>query len=180
MTCYVDSHVHEFKGGRSVTGILILINNTPIMWQTKKEKTIEEATYMSELVAARRAVKTTLGLKYKLQMLGVPITGPARMYGDNTAVISSTMQPSSTMNNFRHLSGELNLADCLTKPLNADAFHRAVQPVLFRHKAMYDKTYKTSTPACGSTGPPIPETAALDGSTGKTPEIELPDGKPPE
>ena len=42
--------------GRSVTGILHLVNGTPFEWYSKKQSTVETATYGSEFVAARIAI----------------------------------------------------------------------------------------------------------------------------
>jgi hypothetical protein len=40
---------------RSVTGILVFINSTPVRWYSKMQKTVETSTYGSELVAAHIA-----------------------------------------------------------------------------------------------------------------------------
>jgi replicative superfamily II helicase len=42
-------------------------------------------------------VETVCGLRYKLQMMGVPLSGPAYIYGDNMSVIHNTQQPESTL-----------------------------------------------------------------------------------
>ena len=36
-------------------------------------------------------------LRYKLRMMGVPISGPLLIYGDNMSVIHNTKQPDSTL-----------------------------------------------------------------------------------
>ena len=57
LTCYVDAdHARDKVTRRSVTGIVLLINNTPICWIFKRQKTVETSTYGSELVAARIAI----------------------------------------------------------------------------------------------------------------------------
>ena len=49
MTHYVDANLmHDVVTGRSVTGILHLANKTPIDWYSKKQSTVETATYGSE------------------------------------------------------------------------------------------------------------------------------------
>jgi hypothetical protein len=51
---YVDANLmHDVAVGRSVKGILHLVNKTPIEWYSKKQATVEMATYGSEFVAAR-------------------------------------------------------------------------------------------------------------------------------
>jgi hypothetical protein len=54
MTVYVDAdHAHDLVTRRSITGILVMINYTPIRWISKGKKTVETSTYGSELVASR-------------------------------------------------------------------------------------------------------------------------------
>jgi hypothetical protein len=51
---YVDANLmHDITAGKSVTGILHLVNKMPIDWYSKKQATVETATYGSEFVAAR-------------------------------------------------------------------------------------------------------------------------------
>ena len=54
ITVYVDAdHARDKVTRRSVSGIVLLINNTPLVWISKRQKTVETATYGSEMVAAR-------------------------------------------------------------------------------------------------------------------------------
>ena len=59
--------------GRSVTGILDLVNQTPIDWYCKRQATVETATYGSEFNAARTAMEQIMDMQYTLHMLEVPI-----------------------------------------------------------------------------------------------------------
>ena len=150
---YVDAdHAHDLVTRRSVTGILLYVNNTPLKWTSKRQNTIETSTYGSELVAARLAVEQILEYRYKLQMLGVPVDEPHILLGDNMSVVISCTQPSSHLKKkhnaisyhrvreiiatgkleFRHVRSEANIADILTKPLPPDKFLELVLPVLFR------------------------------------------------
>jgi hypothetical protein len=50
MTVYVDAdHANDLVARRSFTGILVMLNNTPIRWISKRQKTVETSTYGSEL-----------------------------------------------------------------------------------------------------------------------------------
>jgi len=42
------------------------------------------------------------GLRYKLRMMGVPLSGPAYVYGDNMSVIQNTSRPESTLKKKSH------------------------------------------------------------------------------
>ena len=53
--------------GRSVTGILHLINQTPFYWYSKKQNTVETATYGSKITAARVAVDQIITNKTMLR-----------------------------------------------------------------------------------------------------------------
>jgi hypothetical protein len=46
MTAYVDADdAHDLVTGRSITGILVMLNYTPIRWVSKRQKTVETSTY---------------------------------------------------------------------------------------------------------------------------------------
>jgi hypothetical protein len=75
ITVYVDTdHACDQLTRRSVTGVLLLINNTPLQWVSKRQPTVETSTYGSELVATRVAVDMIVEVRYKLRMLGIPIS----------------------------------------------------------------------------------------------------------
>jgi hypothetical protein len=63
MAVYVDAdHAHDIVTRKTITGILVMLNNTSIIWVSKLQKTVETSTYGSELVAAR--IATELLYKY--------------------------------------------------------------------------------------------------------------------
>ena len=74
MTTFVDANLMHCKvTGKSATGILHLVNQTPIEWFSKKQATVETATYGSEFVAARHATDQIIDLRYTLRSMGVPV-----------------------------------------------------------------------------------------------------------
>jgi hypothetical protein len=67
MTVYVDAdHAHDLVTRRSITGILVILNNTPIRWISKRQKTVETSTYGSELFVSRIATELILEIRYML------------------------------------------------------------------------------------------------------------------
>jgi hypothetical protein len=138
ITCFVDAnHAGNVVTRRSHTGILIFVQNAPIIWFSKKQNTVESASFGSEFVALRAARDMIVALRYKLRMFGIPIEGPASVLCDNQGVVKNTSIPESTLSK-RHNSinyhtvresaaagilrvgkedGETNLADALTKVL---------------------------------------------------------------
>jgi hypothetical protein len=91
ITVYVDAdHAHDLVIRRSTTLILVMLNNTPIRWISKRQKTVETSTYGSELVASRIATELILEIWYMFRWLGVALYGPALMLGDNMSVVLNT------------------------------------------------------------------------------------------
>jgi histone deacetylase 1/2 len=100
----VDANLyHDLTTGRSVTGILHLINGTPFDWYSKKQSTVETATYGSEFVAARTASEQMISNRIALRYLGVPIEGQSLLFGDNRSVVTSGSVPQSKLNK-RHVA----------------------------------------------------------------------------
>jgi hypothetical protein len=151
-TTYADANLmHDLVTGRSMSGILHLLNQTPIQWFAKKQDTVETATYGSEFMAARQATEQILDLRYTLRMLGIPIDGPSWMFGDNQSVITSSTIPHSNLNKrhnalsyhrvreciasgiliFSHIAGANNPSDVLTKFLPSHKFQQIIQPLFF-------------------------------------------------
>jgi hypothetical protein len=97
---YVDSNpAGEKKTRQSRVGFFIFINRALIQWLSKKQATIETSVFGAEFVAMNIGKESLRGLRYKLQMMGVPIDGPSLIYGDNMSVIHNTQQPESTLKN---------------------------------------------------------------------------------
>ena len=69
----------------------------PIVWYSKKQPTIETAVFGAEFVAMKNGIETLRGLRYKLRMMGVPLSRPNFVYGDNMSVIHNTQRPESTL-----------------------------------------------------------------------------------
>ena len=97
-TTFVDANLmHDIITVRSCTGIIHLFDKTPIDWFSKRQNTVKTATYGSEFVAARTAVDQIVDLRYTLRMLGVPLTGPSWLFGDNLSVVNSATMPSGKL-----------------------------------------------------------------------------------
>jgi len=91
---YVDANLyHDMLTGRSVTGILHYLNKMPIDWYSKKQATVETATYGSELVSAHLAVDQIVDLQLTLWYLGVPIHEKTYLFRDNKSVVDSSAKP---------------------------------------------------------------------------------------
>ena len=106
----------------------------------EKQNTVESSTFTAEFIALKTAIEILDGLLYKLRMLGVPISGPARVFCDNQSVVKNSSFPDSVLKK-KHCSiayhkvreaiaygkcliyferSETNLADLFTKVLSPD------------------------------------------------------------
>jgi hypothetical protein len=151
-TTNVDANLmHCLVTGRSLTGVLHFVNQCPVDWYSKKQNTVETATFGSEFSAARTATEKLLDLRYTLRMLGAPLDGPGWMFGDNESVITNSTIPKSTLKKrhnalsyhrvreacasgvmwFIHTPGKTNVADVLTKYLPWCDLKEKIGPVLF-------------------------------------------------
>ena len=152
-TTFVDANLmHDYTTGRSASGILHFLNQTPIECFSKRQAQIETATYGSEFVAARIGTEQIIDLRYTLRMLGVPLDGPSWMFGDNQSVITSSTIPHSTLSKrwnalsyhrvreavassilrFHFIDSKQNPADILTKNLDHTTSWPHIDTLLFR------------------------------------------------
>jgi hypothetical protein len=91
---FVDSdHAGDKPTLRSRTGFIIFLNMASIVWFSKKQATIETSVFGAEFVAMKQGVECLRGLRYKLRMMGVAISGLSYIYGENTSVIHNTQMP---------------------------------------------------------------------------------------
>jgi hypothetical protein len=135
---YVDSdHAGDQVTRRSRTGFIQMVNMAPISWFSKKQGSVEGATFGSEFVAMKTAMEANRALRYRLRMMGVPIDGPTYMYCDNMSVVHNTTTPESMLKKksnsiayhavreavamgeilIAYISTDDNVADLMTKSL---------------------------------------------------------------
>ena len=75
----VDANLHhDLATGKAVTAVLHFLNQTPNDAYTKRQSTVETATYGSEFVAARTAVDQIIDIRTTLRYLGVPDRIPVK------------------------------------------------------------------------------------------------------
>ena len=91
MRMHVDSDLAgDQQTRRSRTGFFIFLNSALIGWCSKKQPRIETSVFGAEFIAVKHGVETSRGLRYKLRMMGIPITGPSHVCGDNMSVTHNT------------------------------------------------------------------------------------------
>jgi hypothetical protein len=91
---YVDAdHAGDQLIRRSRTGFFLFLNTAPMLWYSKQQATVETSVFGSEFVALKVGMEMTRGFRYKLWMMGIPIVGPAFVYGDHMSVLHNTQRP---------------------------------------------------------------------------------------
>jgi hypothetical protein len=91
---YFDANLyHDMVTGRSVTAILHFLNQTPMDWYSKKQATVETATFGSEFITARTTMDQIVDLRTTLHYLGIPIREKSYVFGDNKTVFDASSTP---------------------------------------------------------------------------------------
>ncbi len=94
MFCDSD-HAGEKRTRRSRTSFLIFCNMALIDRVSKKLATIETSVFGAEFVAMKHGIEKLRGLRYKL--MGIPLTDPSYIYGDNKSQVTNSTQPELTL-----------------------------------------------------------------------------------
>jgi hypothetical protein len=90
-------HASDSVTRRSRTGFLVYVQSAPIYWTSKKQTSVEASTFGSEFIAMKQCCEYIRGLRYKLRMMGIPVNGPAYIFGDNQSVLANTGIPDSVL-----------------------------------------------------------------------------------
>jgi hypothetical protein len=118
---------------------------------TKKQTTVETATYGSEFVAACTCTEQIIKLWTLVRYLGVPLCDQSYMFGDNQAVVNSSTLPEAKLDKqhtllsyhrvheaiapkmivFIHIDGCINPTDILSKHWGNFQVWGSLQPLLF-------------------------------------------------
>jgi hypothetical protein len=151
---FVDANLmHDLTTGRSMTGVLHLLNKTPIDWCSKKQATVEIATYSSEMLAMRTCVEQIIDLRTTMRYLGVPIREKSYVFGDNESVVKSAIHVHAKLHkrhnmlsfhfvreaiaagyvNITHIPGKINPADILSKHWGYSDVWPILKALLFHH-----------------------------------------------
>ena len=95
---FVDAdHAGELLTRRSRTGFIVIVNSAPIYWLSKKQNSVEISSFGSEFLAMKHCCEYIRGLRYKIRMMGIPMTHNAFVYGDNQSVLWNTTCPDSVL-----------------------------------------------------------------------------------
>jgi hypothetical protein len=150
MMCDSD-HTGEQRTRRSCTGFLIFCNMALIDWVSKCQPTIETLVFGAEFVAMKHGIERLRGLRYKLHMMGIPLSGPSYIFGDNKSQVTNLTKPKSTLKRkcssicyhfiresvamgesaITHLRSDQNSANLMTKVTYGAKRRRLVRGLLY-------------------------------------------------
>jgi len=143
-------HASNIVTRRSHTGLVFYLQNTPILFYSKRQNTVESSTFGSEGTALRIGMDLNDALRYKLRMFGINIAGPTTVYCDNKGVTSAaettaTLQKKHNSINFHRLreciaagtirlgwiKSQQNVADLFTKNLPMERRKSLIDQLLY-------------------------------------------------
>ena len=122
---------------------MVLVGKTPVYWSSKRQASVQTATFGAEFIALKRAVKEAITVRYCLKSMGVRVTKPTVIYGDNLSSIKNTIEPGSPLKkkylalsyhfcreyfsagivSIRKIGSKENQADPFTKALVSSEYH---------------------------------------------------------
>ena len=153
LTGVVDSdYANDEKDRKSISGYIICINGTPVIWSTKKQKSVALSSTESEYYGYTMIAQELMWIRQVLDFMGFNQSNPTVVYADNQSAIKMALNPKShgrtkhvdvrmhyireqvKNGNIRleYISTEEMTADMLTKNLGRRKFE------YFRNKIMED------------------------------------------
>jgi hypothetical protein len=134
---YSDASFAVGVGKQSISGFVIFINGTPLLWGSLKQTVVVDSTCSAEYVASSICCKQILQAENMVQFLCFTCPKPYTMYTDSSAclAIAST---ASKLGKVRHvkiryhlvrclvISGDIKLVFCITEDMIADVFTKIV------------------------------------------------------
>ena len=144
LNLFVDAdHGHDKATGRSITGTLVMVGSTPVLWRSRRQTSVQTSTFGAEFTSLKAGVEEAVTLRYHLRSLGVKVTQSTPIWVNNMAVVLNATKPGSALNkkvialayhfvrehqsksvvSIRKIDTKDNYADPFTKALNNTEFH---------------------------------------------------------
>ena len=91
VVAYADADwANDRSDRKSVTGWVVRLNGDVVAWASKKQHTVAQSTFESELYAEGAAINEVLWQRGLLAELGVRVQPCSTVYGDNQATVSQS------------------------------------------------------------------------------------------
>jgi hypothetical protein len=127
-------------------------------WYSKKQATVETATFGSEFIAVRTTINQIVDLRTTLRYLGVPIREKSYVFRDNKTIIDASSTPHAKLHKRHnalsfhhvgeavtskyvtifHLPGDYNPADILSKHWSYASVWQTMNALLFAQGDTWD------------------------------------------
>jgi hypothetical protein len=92
-----SDHAGDKRTRHPRTGFILFCNLAPVIWLSKQQATIETSVFGAEFVAMKHGIETLRELRCKIRMMGVPLSGPTYIYGDNKSQVTNSSKPELTL-----------------------------------------------------------------------------------
>ena len=137
LVAYSDASFAVGELKQSITGFLVMINGTPLLWGSLKQTTVVDSTCSAEYVASSVCCKQILQAENMMQFLEFTCPKPYTMYTDSMACLQIATN-TSKLGMVRHIgiryhlvrclimSGDIILYYCITEEMLADIFTKIV------------------------------------------------------
>jgi hypothetical protein len=134
---YSDASFAVGETKQSISGFIIMINGTPLLFGSLKQTVVVDSTCSAEYVAASICCKQILEIENMVQFLGFTCPRPYKMYTDSQACLKIATS-NTTLGKVRHLeiryhlvrcvilSGNIKMEFCITEEMLADLFTKIV------------------------------------------------------
>ncbi len=143
-------HAHDHVTCRSISGLIVFVGSTPVIWHSKQQGCIATSTYCAEFISMCSAVEEAISIRYMLRCRGILVTKPTDLFGDNFGVIQSAKIPEGELKK-KHIAISYhyvreaiaakivnahwcpsyeNFADIRTKALGSNVFHDLVTKLM--------------------------------------------------
>jgi hypothetical protein len=137
LVVYADASFAVGETKQSVTGYVVFLNGSPLLWGSLKQTIVVDSSCSAEFVAASVACKQLIHAENMVGFLGYSCPKPYRMYTDSMACLHIATNP-SRLGNVRHLQirfhlvrcyvslGDVEMYYCITEEMIADIFTKIV------------------------------------------------------
>jgi hypothetical protein len=139
---YTDASFAVGESKDSISGFVIFVNGTPVMWGSMRQTSIADSTCAAEFVAASVCCKQLVHVENMFHFLGVACPKPYTVYTDSQASQHISMN-SQKLGKVRHIAiryhlvrgmssaGDIVLIYCVTEDMVADVFTKIMSGAAF-------------------------------------------------